>query len=398
MSQEESDLLSRLQEQYPDAAIRLQMGRRVIQGTLNSGEERNELTPDREELFNDAINQPVAPDIKPEAYQGKVPDLQISVDGEVVFRQERGGIVSKNLLLSQPEQSSEAAVTTDLDTQLPVVELPDTATCPSPVPTLQDVQDLVDPLQQKQAIATQLDKFQFQPNEDCSAITVAEAQTGSALAVYTTHQSAPVICETPGFDQFCQWAESSLGSNNRVELEATVVSTPYLLSPAEAAPDQDSVPGAIAVAQNQLAGHRFFSRVVQDLQEQAAALSEKAQAGMEIAQAGAEKVQAGMEALHEKFNSPEFQDLKQQVVDRSQADITTTKQAIADGLEKLGQGLEKAGQWLASRADAIHEQQAARAALDLFERGRANARTTVSKRQRLYGCTSRTESLYGFGF
>ena len=87
-------------------SLRIQMGRRVVYGTLADGTQRRELTPNMLKVIVDALQQPVTPDSDPQDYEGKVPNIEIRDQGQVLFREERDGTVTFNQIQLALEQAS----------------------------------------------------------------------------------------------------------------------------------------------------------------------------------------------------------------------------------------------------------------------------------------------------
>ncbi|OWY64275.1 hypothetical protein B7486_48140 [cyanobacterium TDX16] len=84
--------------------LRIQMGRRVVYGQTVRGF-RHELTPELLQTLTQAIRQPVTEGISPEAYNHRVPRIEIKLGEQVLFRQKRDGVVTINEL--QQEQHAE---------------------------------------------------------------------------------------------------------------------------------------------------------------------------------------------------------------------------------------------------------------------------------------------------
>lgn len=87
-------------------SLRIQMGRRVVYGTLADGTQRRELTPNTLKVIVDALQRPVTPDSDPNEYEGKVPNIEIRDQGQVLFREERDGTVTVNQIQLTLEQAS----------------------------------------------------------------------------------------------------------------------------------------------------------------------------------------------------------------------------------------------------------------------------------------------------
>ena len=130
-------------------SLRIQMGRRVVYGTLADGTQRRELTPNTLKVIVDALQRPVTPDSDPKEYEGKVPNIEIRDQGQVLFREERDGTVTVNqiqLTLEQASPESEPIAE-------PVVEEPLPASTPITSDLANDVaaaaQQLLNPLGQE---------------------------------------------------------------------------------------------------------------------------------------------------------------------------------------------------------------------------------------------------------
>ncbi len=95
------------EEKTPDT-LRIQMGRRVIYGLVTKGEFRNELDNDRLKTIFDALQRPVAAGINVEKYRGRVPAIEIRDGDQVLFREERDGVVTVNQIQFQIEQQTQS--------------------------------------------------------------------------------------------------------------------------------------------------------------------------------------------------------------------------------------------------------------------------------------------------
>jgi len=130
-------------------SLRIQMGRRVVYGTLADGTQRRELTPNTLKVIVDALQRPVTPDSDPKEYEGKVPNIEIRDQGQVLFREERDGTVTVNQIQLTLEQASP-----ELEPIAePVVEEPLPASTPITSDLANDVvvaaQQLLNPLGQE---------------------------------------------------------------------------------------------------------------------------------------------------------------------------------------------------------------------------------------------------------
>ncbi|MEA5464062.1 hypothetical protein [Leptothoe sp. PORK10 BA2] len=144
--------LQRQTQQPPgpiEDSLRIQMGRRVVYGTLADGTQRRELTPNTLKVIVDALQRPVTPDSDPKEYEGKVPNIEIRDQGQVLFREERDGTVTVNQIqLTLEQESSEPEPIAE-----PVVEEPLPASTPITSDLANDVavaaQQLLNPLGQE---------------------------------------------------------------------------------------------------------------------------------------------------------------------------------------------------------------------------------------------------------
>jgi hypothetical protein len=98
-------------ESQPEEGLRVQMGRRVVYGQLADGTQRRELTANTLKVIVDAIQRPVSPGIDAEQYAGKVPNLEIRDQGQVLFREERDGTVTVNQIQLEIDGVKQESVT-----------------------------------------------------------------------------------------------------------------------------------------------------------------------------------------------------------------------------------------------------------------------------------------------
>jgi hypothetical protein len=104
------------QQHVPDTRkedLRIQMGRRVVYGQTVRGF-RHEITPELLQTLAQAIQQPVSEEISPDAYKNRVPRIEIKLGEQVLFRQERDGVVTVNEL-QQEQHAQKQATQTDRD-------------------------------------------------------------------------------------------------------------------------------------------------------------------------------------------------------------------------------------------------------------------------------------------
>ncbi|MEO1387914.1 MAG: hypothetical protein AAFV85_11140 [Cyanobacteria bacterium J06634_6] len=82
--------------QQPTDALRIKMGRRLVYGQLADGPFRHELNANSLKVITDALQRPVTPGVNPDKYANKVPAIEISHGGVLLFREERDGTVTAN--------------------------------------------------------------------------------------------------------------------------------------------------------------------------------------------------------------------------------------------------------------------------------------------------------------
>jgi hypothetical protein len=96
-----------VEEKQPDS-LRIQMGRRVVYGLVTKGKFRNELDNDRLKTIFEALQRPVTEAINAEKYRGRVPAIEIRDGDQVLFREERDGVVTVNQIQFQIEQQTQS--------------------------------------------------------------------------------------------------------------------------------------------------------------------------------------------------------------------------------------------------------------------------------------------------
>ena len=101
--------------------LRVQMGQRVIYGQTKRGF-RNEITAERLQTLAEAIRQPVTEGASFENYKNRVPRVEVKLGDEVLFRQERDGVVTVNQLQIERQaqvQNQQKASTAEASAQQP---------------------------------------------------------------------------------------------------------------------------------------------------------------------------------------------------------------------------------------------------------------------------------------
>ncbi|MGB3614213.1 MAG: hypothetical protein WBA10_10500, partial [Elainellaceae cyanobacterium] len=359
--------------------LRIQIGRRIVQGALASGEQRS-IVPERAAAINMALQQPVAEGIDTTAYQGKLPGIEIRSGAGILFRQEYDGAVTTNAFQMAQQQAAElwapqvfpegdrlAETIAVADTPQIAVALeerpaeaqvlvpeaaaqqtgeeialaePVTLTGDALVENsvqMQEVsawaKEIVAPLEASGPVAAELGTY-----------TIEALTTGSI----TIFNGDDVVLKATG-DQIEQ---SNLGAADAKALTGWLQRDGgfemWTVPVQQAEPAAEPLRAiAIKVAQAQVQAlpdnraKSFFQKLVEDVGQQAA---------------------RGLGAVRQGLESEQFKALQSNV-------STGVREAPERTAEAVGKGLEKTGQWLALKSETIRDQKAARAAFNIFEEG-----------------------------
>ncbi|MEX0271584.1 hypothetical protein AB3R30_20900 [Leptolyngbyaceae cyanobacterium UHCC 1019] len=357
-----------------DLKIRFGKNGRTIFGQMASGEQRDELTEDRIDLISAVIKE--APSQRGELndYAQKNPQLEIRSGDNILFRQERDGVVSTNALW-QPE--TEVGLDNSWSTQIAaipaIVSEPEGLSITTPQEAAQAIISMADELMNPlgdpsltepvvmvgdYALVAQGNNLAVMLNES----PVAYRMGTEAIAVAGT---SPAIAQA-----FSQWvAEPPLSQPIATEFYHDSAQEPHFAQVLTI-----DLPPALVVASQQIAqlpesdSKAFFQSVVEDLAVHSQRAVQAVKDGLEsetfqtVKQTVLEGAKKTFKAVQEELGSERVQTLKQQAQSSLQAGGTKA-------LEVGGRGLEKAGQWLASRPAAIRTHQAAKAALEVFNQG-----------------------------
>jgi hypothetical protein len=87
-------------------APEIRLNGRMIYGAMNSGQLRNELTPETLQGILDVLQQPKTEGIDPKQYKGKTAAIEIRDAGIILFRQEKDSTITINQFQQQKTQSS----------------------------------------------------------------------------------------------------------------------------------------------------------------------------------------------------------------------------------------------------------------------------------------------------
>lgn len=359
-----------------DLKIRFGKNGRTIYGQMASSEHRNELTEDRIDLISAIIKEAPSQGVELNDYAQKNPQLEIRSGDNILFRQERDGVVSTNALWQpQTEANLDNSWSTQIAAIPAIVSEPEGLSITTPQEAAQAIVAMADALMNPLG-----DQPSIEPVVMVGDYTLV-AQ-GNNLAVmlnespvaYRMGTEAIAVADTlPAIAQeFSQWANEFQSGDSPYPAIAEICQEPLSLRSAEAS--TIDLPPALQVASKQIAqlpeseSKAFFKSVVEDLSTHS---------------------QRAIQAMKDGLESETFQAVKQSVVAGAKTAFNTVKEELASertqvlkqqmqnslqsgGLKALevgGRSLEKAGQWLASRPDAIRTHQAAKAALEVFNQG-----------------------------
>jgi hypothetical protein len=82
----------------------------MVYGVMDSGQIRNELTPDRLQGLLDSLQQPKTEGVDPKRYKGKTAAVEIRDAGIILFRQEKDSSITVNQFQQEKTQKQSAAV------------------------------------------------------------------------------------------------------------------------------------------------------------------------------------------------------------------------------------------------------------------------------------------------
>jgi len=382
-----------------DDALRIYLGRRIVFGTLASGEARHELSDNRAEIILSALTQPA--DAAGSATSGKVPAIEIRQGDETVFRQERDGHVSINAFQAEPVKATEigVALPTADSVAVPETAIEDPWLGSSEVVDWKSVveaaQNLIDPLGEGvSAIAATLDDIDIRQKDSVLNLLQNDEVLLSAVdeQIQTPAEVAPQAQATlKGWvkDEVWVWRELPIHEVTPVRTAAYEVPTSpstATMEPPQVSPDapRDSRSEAINVTRQQFAAmpasstRQFFQRLATDLSEQTTKTFKQVRQTLEngdfqtLPQTLSRFAETGMVKSLEIMGNG---------LEQSGRWIATRPEALKETIENVGNQVEKAGQWLSSRPQAIQEQRMARAALSVFERGHVRTQETAYEYQ-----------------
>lgn len=357
-----------------DLKIRFGKNGRTIFGQMASGEQRDELTEDRIDLISAVIKEAPSQGVELNVYAQKNPQLEIRSGDNILFRQERDGVVSTNALWqAETEVDLDNSWSTQIAAIPAIVSEPEGLSITTPQEAAQAIvamaDELINPLgdQPSTEPVVMIGDYTLVAQGNNLAVMLNESPVAyrmgtEAIAVADT---LPAIAQA-----FSQWvAEPSLSPPITTEFyRDSAQEPPFAQVPTI------GLPPALVVASQQIAqlpesdSKALFQSVVEDLAAHSQRAVQAVKDGLEsetfqtVKQAVLEGAKKTFKAVQEELGSERVQALKQQAQSSLQAGGTKV-------LEVGGRGLEKAGQWLVSRPAAIRTHQAAKAALEVFNQG-----------------------------
>lgn len=359
-----------------DLKIRFGKNGRTIFGQMASGEQRNELTEDRIDLISAVIKEAPRQGVELNDYAQKNPQLEIRSGDNILFRQERDGVVSTNALWQpETEDDLDSSWSTQIAAIPAIVSESEALSIATPQEAAQAIVSIADELMNPLG-----DQFLAEPVVMIGDYTLVAQDNNLAVMLnespvaYRKGTEVIAVVDTlPALAQdFSQWTNEFQSGDS--SYPAAIEIHQELLSLRSAEASAIDLPPALQVASKQIAqlpeseSKAFFKSVVEDLSTHS---------------------QRAIQAVKEGLESETFQAVKQSVVAGAKTAFNTVKEELASErthilkqqmqnslqsgglkvLEVSGRSLEKAGQWLASRPDAIRTHQAAKAALEVFNQG-----------------------------
>jgi hypothetical protein len=391
---ESTDALSRLHEAIAQQSgkavdgsnLRIQQGQRIVYGRLASGEQRNELSDEQISAIASLIKEPQTEGIEGTDYKGKMPSLQVQVDQQTVFRQERDGAISLNNLLSENNLEPEAiapwgtAIPTEAE---PEAERPAT-TIETPT-IVEAIKSMLNPLDQPTTETITANLGGYDITQDGNQLAIAQGGTVLLTAndgQVQTETAQPELLQSlkefatahaivqglvDGFD----WLQQT----DHVTVPQPAPTPPPVATPTEtaAASPQDKEPNPIETIKNLFdrlprgGNQDFWNRLAGDL-EQAVKLAQS----IDHASIRKNVVNAAQQAtstVRQFVEGESFQQTQRTVTTKVQDGLVWGTEKAGQGLEAAGKWAQKTGQWLAARPEVIREQRAAAIALSMFQKG-----------------------------
>jgi hypothetical protein len=374
----------------PPEAIRIQMGRRLVYGWMADGQFRNELDANKMQAIFDAIQRPVSDGAEPDKYKGKVPAIEIRDGSMNLFREERDGTITVNAIQFQLQQ--QATQEQDLQAPLsqPAVEAPLERPKIEPEsetrqPNFSTVSEgragevaqiadyLLNPLREEQPIYDAVAVQGYQIKRDGNDITVSR-------------ENEPVLTTSNGEITTNQLTQQDWERFQRLQPQSTVAQTeaqsngkrPLVES---GVLDSDTIQHDMLDAQqnkrngiwtNTIPLNQDSLTLTADVVDANEVKKTQVQDAPSPRDTGSLTVDVA-EATSNSQTLPAIAVLERETAKLpdgpTQQLLQTTVKDWSQQVQGLQQGVRQGLGWLAARVEDWRQQQVARAALDLFNRG-----------------------------
>ena len=364
-SQQVLDAIAHLQGvDATDLDLRIQYGKngRIILGELASGEQRNEINQDRVEMILSALAKPAVDGVA-DLHSNRKPMLEISNKGETLFRQERDGTVSINMLCQERQLSQQTAQFSSVQPELSESDIVIAARR-----VAQAAENLMNPLWQEKSETNVAAIGSYQLQLDSNTLTISKDQNVLVQIVDGQVQPSQQVTSADA-QSFEGWVKSGEGvwEDHKVPLENM---SHFMWANSQAPEPVDASKNALEVAKQQIDqlqesnSKAFFQNLFEDLSKQAVQTVQQNLSSdqFKTAQKVVEGAKTAFQAVKQGLESEQFKTAQKQATEALQA-------SVEKAIENAGHRLEKTGQWLASRPEAIREHRAARSAYELFEQG-----------------------------
>jgi hypothetical protein len=100
-------------QQKPESP-EIRMNGRMVYGVMDSGQIRNELTPDRLQGLLDSLQQPKTEGVDPKRYKGKTAAVEIRDAGIILFRQEKDSSITVNQFQYEKSQAQKQSAEVEM--------------------------------------------------------------------------------------------------------------------------------------------------------------------------------------------------------------------------------------------------------------------------------------------
>lgn len=390
-----SDLLETIAQRssktVDDSNLRIQQGQRIVYGQLASGELRSELTADQINAIASAIQQTQTPNIDATIYGRKVPSLEIQIDKQTVFRQERDGVISVNeLQLAQEVSDADYLWETAVAAEPEPVAMPEPIDTPMMVGALESI---MNPLAYSSSEATTANLGGYEIQQEGDRLTVAKEGMAWLSFVDGQIEHPDMVQEellrplrelvtiqaiAQGLVDGFEWMQASSADlvDQLPDSDAQTPNYPatnyyraVAVEPPQGIEPQRKPTDYLQTLFDRLpAGNNrsFWVTLVGDL-EQATKMAQ--QIGHSELRQIAKVTQQAAQTIRQVLDNEQFQATQQTITQKLQEGLIWGAEHTGRGIESAGKWAQRAGQWLADRPQAIREQRAATIALSIFEAG-----------------------------